>query len=1083
MFSYLYICLLSGIALVIGAASTWGQPINTFIRYPADGDVDVGLRPTIHIVTTGIIDVAGLSRAWPDAEVQGWVAEMPSVVLIESSIASRLPQEKWARYCIPGVYNVVNGGELMYTPTTYLRCNTEYRCVINRVKASPVLGGVPVAIQRTDWTFRTRPAVPGIATLSLAGKSVIGCRDTVKVSFTSDIRPFLHLWPRLIRVERALADLPDEYQEYPMPPILSEDGTTVLLSPPDGWMPGDFVRVHVNVSAISGEDLSDLTAVTQIRRYQSLRYDVVHDDGTSPPGGRALFDTTGYVVEAGRQVTVTCPSWFNDTLRFTSWRSDQYPAVDGITETRLNVTMDCAMMEQPIMFNAMATVINKYRIPFDVGEDGKVEIRSMDGELISTVEGRDTLELPYSATGYMICAVPNAGHTANAWSYFPAGIPAAGIAAVVNTAAIQNALNNTMGNLLAPGFGITFQTPPFTPNGTETYSLRAKILNVSRFQDIDVDAMFTTNSEFEDVAPGRRRICVTAGPCWEIIGYSSSTLQIWPDDPVQNLCVDDDLLNPRNEGVFVVQPKMFFLHVERVYTSTDDPTSVVNGKVVHPDAIFDIYLKGTKIGETTWTRLTAQRTCITNGVPSWEILVPCNGELKFAMTNAPTRGVEFKYFAEINDYAIPSGGIVKRDRPWVIYEYYLTAIPDLARFNHVRCTDLQQSGYKEIRIRACYRRYLAIEAISLRLKTETTGKTNPEYKEVWFDPLLLHDVHPDDMTGGRQLQYMPRIGTKVRIRFNMELSIPSIDNGGIKGESYGNLDPNDVNPPDASFNFESNDLNSFVTTIGDEYYNTVELDIRKYSDLIKQTTYLGQNEIIISKAVTALDGSTMLSPFKFLANTIEAPGWSLNFDSLRVRYDGDAHYGLFDNYGDLYFLNSGSICASRARPINRAYDHAFKYLPECSPDLVKRGECYINFSDKGKQPLVMNGVPIMYSLDKMYLSDVAIDMLQCWDLDCGNHQHCLTWTIGELLGIFRLLMSDANVGGGASWVLTFIVEVVRSVLLSYDADDFLGEAHFVKMQPTVWGFRDEGSNKHYFPSNHVDFHLSCKLYPPRAIIR
>src|SRR5690606_33088765 len=129
--------------------------------------------------------------------------------------------------------------------------------------------------------------------------------------------------------------------------------------------------------------------------------------------------------------------------------------------------------------------------------------------------------------------------------------------------------------------------------------------------------------------------------------------------------------------------------------------------------------------------------------------------------------------------------------------------------------------------RACYRQGFGIEAIGLKVRTTNgSDRSKAHFEQRWYSPGQLNDVFDDEPTGGHHLEYVPREGAIVKIRFTLPVDQRTVLAGAIKIDSYDNTLYSDPQNTNLDFSTVSSDGNCSFESEQYESARTVVLSIK-----------------------------------------------------------------------------------------------------------------------------------------------------------------------------------------------------------------------------------------------------------------
>jgi hypothetical protein len=448
------------------------------------------------------------------------------------------------------------------------------------------------------------------------------------------------------------------------------------------------------------------------------------------------------------------------------------------------------------------------------------------------------------------------------------------------------------------------------------------------------------------------------------------------------------------------------------------------------------------------------------------------------------RGQPWKFFAAEKGYVVPDVG--DEDGGWFAYE--LDVDEDAALFRHSRC-DGERGTISEIRCRACFGLTFGIDAIGLRVKIRRDDdRKNDVFEERWFDPLFYYDRQPDEPLGGRQLEYIPRHGTIVKVRFTAPLDLHTLREGGMTALSQDNVEPTApwMDVPDFSV-ASMTDNTSYYPTTGAPI-TTAEFRINDPTHVPRrQALSLGNIYLTCTTGLRSVDGMPLVGDVSFVLATMEAPGVGIILDKVELQWDGDNDVAFFHNNGEIYHVSYGGIFG-----IDKLHgkDVAFQRLPTCDAQQGPTiGEC--TFAQSDKEPPMNMGEHLMlmepFGLD---LKDIVGLHIETWDEDCKDENDCFVNRVGDLLDhVTERVDQHESVSGssGSSFGLADIVhigsEFIKTLLPPDEQDQPLGEANITADISSLWSARKNGTGSYALYGQYVTYHMRTLFYPRFRTVR
>jgi hypothetical protein len=1010
------------------------QPL--VLVFPQNGATDVTTRPEIVVLSPAPIDAASITTRWPNAETNGYRSDEPTLLVLRESDAHSIPRELWTRHAVRVRYTQIDPRLLRMTVGT-LQAGTRYMCLLQRVSVD---GGT--ILPPLEFNFTTRHDVPRLLSHSLLGVDALRCTDSIRLVFTSPLTTL----PTEIG---AYVSCTVEGRPHPVSFEVDARGRGVTVVPTVPWPAGGVVRMQATMSAATGDALDDLRVDVPVRAAGRLRVHARAVDASVVPDALSdLLRANDVVAVRGATYELRCPTWLDERWRFVRWECAHLPEVHGSTSASMSVTLPCEKLSRTIDVDAVIERVDTVKVPIDV-DDGTVEVYDDDGALLREIDGQDTLVCTPGAA-LTLHAVAAAGMTFGSWSAAGTVVNSSTAPAVVIGMQMMHPGHpgGTVGPTVKP------RVMPQLPG--ERFRLRGELRDMDPDEQFDVEAAvtWTTDRKYEEPISIMRSLCIEATDDWEILGYISIYGRTMYDQPQRNACVNDLLLDPEHVVTFLVRRIPLHLRVEMALLDSDDADDVIMEKHPHADVRISADVRRRRGGTSVWVPLgdVPCRTARQLARMGWK--VSAGDEVRLRIRDAASRGELWRFFAPVTNYLLPGGGERDRDT-WL---YTLTASASVAHFDAEDCAG-RRMARREIRARACFRADLGIDAIGVRVRVggnEERGAAR--FVQRWLDPLTYYDRADDEPIGGRHLEYIPRMGTPVKVRFTRPIDITSIEGGSMMLESFGNMDPLDPMRTNMDFTVRS----SAEGHIGYEPFtgepvNTVIFNAYKPNTAPRlQATYGGSVELLCTTSIRSLRGVPLRAPATFAINTVELPGYGLMLRSVGLAYDGDWDFWPFTMYGEIYHGMYGGVLAwDKALHV----DQGFRRLPDCA---VQQGrvpdEC--TFAQSDDDAPMQFGDMLQY-IEPFWMDryDLAFSHILTYDEDCKDEDDCLVNRIDEILADLRDDIKDTkgSKNDKIDWdsfipgLLRVGVDLINGLMAPDDQDEYLGESTVLEGAATRWG--------------------------------
>lgn len=1027
--------------------------------FPVHGASNVSTDATISLRCTSVISPASI----PDEGSVG------AIVLVDDAAMSAYPPNLVHRAALPGSYRIVDGKELRFTPR-HLEPSTTYHCFVVGLAVYNEMEAEPRTLPPFEIVFTTAADVPRLLTCSLVGEEAIRCEDPVTLQFSHSILPFRHRWNSIFTAEEQTATT---RTIAPFAIDVSEGGKVARLVPTRRWTPGSAVRIRCALSAITGEASHDRAWTMHVRKAAHVIVDARSSDGRSLP--QEILDDVAKENNSlvlGDSVPLHAPTWLPDRWRFVQWDAPSVPSIHGSQLHNVVVSTTCAVMERDIRCTAILQRIDSDTLRIHADSGGVVQILDSAFQDIARSVVDTTIILDDRTPVVHCVAIPNAAF------------------AVSTTSVVYNTYTPNVGvgpKTFSPSFTPIRPYLPVTP-APELFRLRGIIENADADQLVfgPTDAFFTTETYFEDTREIDRTLCVRTLGCWEIAGYviTGTNKSYFFDVPQRELCISAPLLAPINTVVFYVQRKSLQLRVDNVLIHGDDANAILPGATVHPDVKVEVYKLIPHSMPEIWQRIstlrcfdaTEQRHFLGSGVQ-------CGDRIQIRIKDAPVRGQIWKFFAPIARYVVPSGGSVVGG--WRVFE--LDIASELAQFRQTLCAG-GIGELPEIRCRACFGQTFGIESVAMRIKIRTIDRKEDLWEEHWFDPLFYYERLPQEPIGGRQLEYIPRQGTIVKVRFNAPLDLNTLRNGGMVARSEDNIEPSFPQMTGLDFTVASSAANTSYYPQTGGPITTAEFRINDPATSPRlQALPFGSILLTCTTGLTSLTGEPLAADAAYVLNTMELPGVGVILDRVELAWDGDNDFAFFENNGEIYHVSYGGIFGMDAV---HGTDVAMQRQPNCAAQQgTNIGECTYSQSDKD-DPMNMGEHLLLIEPYGMDLQDLVGLHIETWDEDCKDEGDCFVNRVNDLLDYVteqaNLQGSSASEEGsslGLSDLVALGAKFIQVLLPPDEQDQPLGEANITADIGSLWSAAREGTGRYTLHGQYVTYHMRTLLYPRKRVVR
>ena len=1057
------------------------QPI-----FPLPGQDAVDVTSSIVVRAPAPVDPGTVATFYPNAAPNGWRPDNPTILVVREEVARTTPRELWVRSAIHGTTSLDDNRTVRWKPARLLP-RTTYRCVVSGIALAPQQGGrlcPPI-----EYSFTTACPVATVRATTLDTLRVLTCQQPITVQL-KDPLPTPASAYHLITVEQHTRE--GTWTTVPTAITVASDLLHATVLPRTSWPAGRPIRLRCALEQLTGDPLTTYVRQSVVRGATTVTTSVRTVDGSTPPPSIvSFFDTTTRVVLSGRSVELAAPANLPAPWRFTGWDVPRDYATTSEDIHRVSVSVDCANAPSTLSIVARIERIDSVDLELQLDSGGRVDVYDRDGALRGSHAQSGTIRVAVLQAPYTFNAVPNANMSFTAWQRAPQGSAGSHAASLIIHASSLVGMNGggpshghlPSGNVVNPKF------TPLNPYRTERYRLVARIADddADALFNVDNAVQFTTAREFEDVSPGTRTVCVVAQRCWEITGYHDPSLgpPVRFNTPVQEYCHTAALLDPENTITFFARRKRIDLRVERVALGSEDPLHVLPDRTPHPETQIDVAKREIVRGIEQWIPL-GKVTCSTPQDLFERYELRCGDQVRLTVRAATHRGDEWRWWSVRNNYTIPAterqstaGGV-----------FTLVIDDDIARFDGQTC-DARPTGKREVRVQAAFRRLFAVASMSMRIRTvQDFDRTKSRFEERWFDPLTYYERQADEPRGGRHLEYVPRKGTIIKVKYTLPVDAPSILAGGMTASSWDNYLITAPQTQGLDFSVATGDRGNtnLLPTTG-QSPDIVEFAIYDPATRpIQQALHFGIVDVTCGSGVRSIYNEPLAAPYTFTAQHIELPGFGLRLQRADIEYDGDWDVWPFVMKGEIYnAIYGGNLAIDGAHHTSTA----FTRLPVCNEQQGKANECTIAYTDDDKS--LGYGDRAMW-LQTMWMDgfDKAWWMMSTWDEDCKDEDDCLVNRMDDVVAIVKRGV-DAYAGKGDSTNLNWDsslpelikagADLIATLLPPDEQDDFLGEGTFLEDIGSRWGMRTAQAPRIVVDHENIRYHLRGQWYVSKAVVR
>ena len=1078
-------------ALVLCLSRLCAQPEGVTTS-PFDGQSDVSTSASVRVRAPSPILASSISGRLPASSSSGQQME-PTVLVVRRSVVETMDRKDWTRRSVVGAVSFVDERTIEWKPRR-LMPGTTYHCVIQGLMTQSPTGPVPVSPMEFDFT--TTPDVPKVTTTTLDSIDIIQCSTIVWIRFTEALDNDLTL-NDLITVQQPEQNGMWVPQHQAL--IFRAGRNMVAVAPREGWNTFVPLRINVQLSKITGNADDDRHLEAMVRGAGRVLVTAQTADGqTLPESVLTAASANDAVVSAGGRLVATMPEYADDRYRFVRWESPNVPSADKVTTSVLDLAMSCQQLQANLDLRAIYEPIDSIDVSITVDSLGDVTVTDQDGRVLAVVVDSMKLRVATTVQRLNVLAQSTPGASFTSWNSSIIGCngnlsPALSIpqSVLLTSAAHAGSAGQMQGGgpqaNNVPHVSLNPRFQKLTPATGERFRLRAKLANsqVEEQHRIDQHIQFTTETEFEDVQRVFRTVCVVADDCWEITGYQDAAKgnAVWFAKGRRELCVESELLNPENTLTIFGQRIPIDLRIDRVLLGSENDDNVLLDRKPHSETRIDVDKLVSVRGVEMWQPLFATN-CVVSNIAQQRVGLRCGDEVRITVRAAVQRGEEWRWWSNRPKYVQPRTG---SPRPGA-HVFTLTISEDLAQFDAKSC-DGADLGHREIALRAAFRQQFVVDSIALRVRTNARGERwKAEFKERWFDPLTYYDRASDEPHGSRQLEYVPRRGTTVKIKFSRPLDVTTINAGGITASSFANILHTDPQEKNLDFTTSSSDRgNTNLLSSTGQFLDKVEMSIfEPDTKPVKQALHMGIIDLTCTNSIRSVDNEPLIAARQFTLNRMEIPGFGLRMSDATFAFDGDTDWFILENTGELYHALYGVNIASGGA--SNVADGFVRY-PDCGQQQTWAGDCTVDYSDDGSA-FSFGNREIWAQTSWMDSDDLAFARIGSWDEDCKNNDRCLVNRIQDVLDSIRVRASiyRSNQGADIATNVPFELISLGSSLISAllpieEQDDQLGEATYIEAIDTLWGMSAPTAPRILINVENAEYRLRGQWFVSRAVVR
>lgn len=1076
---YSFIVFVCASVLALGQVIPQLEP-----AFPLAGQDNVSVSAEITIRAPANIEPRSIAINTPDAEKSGWLPEQPTVLVVRESIYEVTPERLLPRHAIVGTLTV-DGSLLRWKPRALLP-STKYRCIVSGVTVL-IAGGNRVC-PPISFSFTTVSRTLRVEATTADTSSVIVCNQSLSISLTEPL-PSPSVSQRIVTVEHRTPVGKWEPREVQI--AVSKNMKAITITPRNSWSPGGEIRMHSKLSAFTGAMLDNRVDHFYVRGSSSVRVSAASVDQTTVPEEiSSYFKQISHTLHADGHLRVSIPPTVDNSWRFVRWKCPSIPSLNGTSNQIVDEIIPCQLYLPELELIAILEHVDSVNLNISTDSLGTVDVLDNNGHLLGQVSNVGAVMIPTTVASVTLIATPNSNTvTFASWSSTITAVNAAPTQTIVLpmptlVGAVGTAHKQ---NPAPPRIDPRWRTDPNPP--TEDYRLVATIADIDPDPQFDVNTgvAFTTPRDFSDVIAGTRTVCVLAVRCWEIIGYHDPSIgpPVWFERGKQELCLSSRLLNPVNNVSIFARRKFIDLRVEKVLLGSEDPNNILVGRQPHSDTRIDVERLTVVNGVDTWVTL-GTMSCVQGGALYLKYSLRCGDNIRLHAKAAKARSEEWRWWSAQPGYAIPSIERTYRD---VVTSSMIIDL-DVAPFDASTCAGIP-NGKPEIRVQAAFRQLFGIASIGLRVRAKARGERSAAvFEERWFDPATYYEIQSDEPRSGRQLEYIPRKGTSIKVRFTVPIDGPSVLAGGMVATSADNILVTNPHATGLDFTVTTgpNGNTNFLPTTG------VPADIVEFfisnptTTPILQALHGGLIDLTCLTSLRSMYGDPLKNSHSFIIRRMELPGYGLRLVKADIGYDGDPDFWPFQNYGELYHSVYAADLAVESALLTK---QGFTRIPTCGEQQGSHGECTDEYSDK-KGPLSFGDRPVWLQTAWMGESDLAWWAMSSWDEDCKDEGDCLVNRMQSVIDKVRERTESygkAETGKELNWrnILPDIVktgaDMIKALLPADDQDYHIGEATILEDNQTLWGMRTSIAPNIRARHENITYHLRGQWFVSRAVVR
>jgi hypothetical protein len=1029
-------------ALLLAKSMAIGQSGWT-VQFPSNGQIGVSPSASVTIYSSAPVDTA----QWSKYDVPFFV--------VRDSIAQAVGTERRKQHRVAGQFALIDEFTTTWTPRRLLP-NTAYRCILGN----------------QEYVYTTAPDVSSVVGCTMP-VGAMRCDQQIEIVMTSPLPPGCD--PDSVIIVEQLTPASSWSN---IPSAITFDDHTARIVPIDRWQPNAQLRVRVRCSWYAGDVGLDRTYEGMVRGATTV---VCNGRLTS---GEPITDEYGAdlhrnsrVGTSGDTIYLSAPRVVGPNLCFSHWESRDVPSINGDTTPVTQFLLSCETMNRFCAVTAVYRRLDSVRIRCTVeGGEGRVKIYRISGEFVHEITDSAHISVALH-DGPLLCVASSAQtSTLLGWMYQGRKLQTGAIVIPTKRAAPMSSIS------VNPKFH-TLQ-----PSMQDIYRLRGSIT------DVDADPLFnvagavrfTTPYEYESSTPATRTLCVTAQRCWEIIGYLDQSVgtPIWFEQGLQEYCITSELLKPENHVVFFARRKMIDLRVESVLLGSENPNDILKNRSPHPETRIEIQREQDVAGQREWVSLTSTN-CVIDGVSTARFQVACGDNLRIIVHPATQRGQQWRWWNALPKYVVPAGNSGTQPS-----RFTLVADTDIAGFDATDCEGAQL-GHREIRIQAAFRQQMVIESIGLRVRVNAQGERQlARFEERWFDPLTYYDCDADEPSDGRQLEYIARRGTPIRVRFSLPLDPLSVYNNSVSAESFDNILLTEPHAEDLDFHvYADTSGNTNLLSSTGQFLDIVEFFVcEPHSRPRKQALHTGAIDLTIRTSIHSYTGDPLRAAQTFALRRMEMPGFGMKLRTMMLHDDGDWDLWPFVNRGEIYHAVYGGDLTPRRALLT---DQGFTRMPSCDEQQGSVGECTTLHGDTDG-PLSFGDHALWLQTLWMGQADLAWVRLTTWDEDCKDENDCLVNRMGDVIDSLRVRAAKYNVPvemAALDWkalipdLIKTGVDIIDALVVPDEQDDFLAECTVLEDSRTLWGMRNAQAPFMSRYHENADYEFRGQWYTARAAVR